>query len=243
MFRVLLMWAVLVTAFFFPFPGLALEKVQETGQVASWSDGDTAILTDGRRIRLIGLDAPEIEKKNQPGWYYGQEAHAFVRRMTGRSPVRLILFAEKGKKNKVLRDRYDRFLGEILLPDGRSLNEELLAKGMAFYSAHSNIPPILEKRLLTAQRAALKKRTGCWQKILALPESQEIYIGNRNSRRFFSKSCLKEASVAKRNQKIFSDLQAAFAAGYAPARACGIWPLEAYGKNMDPARRGPWRKK
>ncbi len=243
MFRAFLMWAVLATAFFFPSPCLAGEKVQETGQVASWSDGDTAILTDGRRIRLIGLDTPEIEKRNQPGWYYGQEAHAFVQRMTGKSPVRIIFFVEKGKKNNVLRDRYDRFLGEILLPDGRSLNEELLAKGMAFYSSHSNIPLSIEKRLLAAQRTALKKRAGCWQKILTLPESQEIYIGNRNSRRFFSKSCLKKASVAKRNQKIFSDLQAAFAAGYAPARACGIWPLEAYSKNMDPTRRWPWRKK
>ncbi len=97
---------------------------------------------------------------------------------------------------------------------------------MAFYFPHADIPARAGERLLAAQKLALKNRAGCWQGVLARPEAQAVHIGNRKSRRFFSRACLVQARVAKRNQVRFSDLEAAFAAGYAPARPCGIWPLE-----------------
>ena len=61
-------------------------------------------------------------------------------------------------------------------------------------------------------------------KVIPLPEAQEPYIGNRNSKRFFSKACLRTANISKKNQIRFSDLEEAFRSGYAPARPCGIWP-------------------
>ena len=61
-------------------------------------------------------------------------------------------------------------------------------------------------------------------KVIPLPGAQEPYIGNRNSKRFFSKACLRTANISKKNQIRFSDLEEAFRSGYAPARPCGIWP-------------------
>ena len=112
----------------------------------------------------------------------------------------------------------------IILPDGRSLNEQLLQQGMASFYAHKNLPSQLVRRLTAAQKDALDKRAGCWGFILTRPQAQEPYIGNRNSKRFFSKACLRTANISKKNQIRFSDLEEAFRSGYAPARPCGIWP-------------------
>lgn len=220
-------WAALLAALFFLAPNLpAREQFEETVRVSAWPDGDTAILRDGRRIRLIGVDAPETAKQNQPGGYFAREARDFVRRLTKGDSVRIVFYEDKEKPGKRLRDRYDRLLGEFFLPDGRSLNEQLLYAGMAFYYPHADIPARLGERLLAAQNAALKNRSGCWRSVLALPEAKAVHIGNRKSRRFFSRACLARTRVAKRNQVRFPDLEAAFAAGYAPVRSCGTWPLE-----------------
>ena len=220
-------WAALVAARFFLAPNLlAREQFEETARIAAWPDGDTAVLRDGRRIRLMGVDTPEMARQNQPGGYFAREARDFVRRLTKDASIRIVFCEDEEKPGRRLRDRYGRLLGEFFLPDGRSLNEQLLYAGMAFYFPHADIPARAGERLLAAQKLALKNRAGCWQGVLARPEAQAVHIGNRKSRRFFSRACLVQARVAKRNQVRFSDLEAAFAAGYAPARPCGIWPLE-----------------
>ena len=61
-------WAALVAALFFLAPNLlAREQFEETARIAAWPDGDTAVLRDGRRIRLMGVDTPEMARQNQPG--------------------------------------------------------------------------------------------------------------------------------------------------------------------------------
>lgn len=220
-------WAVLVAALFFLVPALpARETLQETVRIAAWPDGDTAVLRDGRRIRLMGVDAPEMAKEGQPAGYFAREARDFARLLTKGVSVRILFLGDEEKPGKRLRDRYGRLLGDLFLPDGRSLNEQLLDAGMAFYVPHEDIPDPMRKRLLAAQNRALENRAGCWRAVLALPEARARYVGNQKSRRFFSKPCLARARVARHNQISFSNLEAAFAAGYAPARPCRIWPAE-----------------
>jgi endonuclease YncB( thermonuclease family) len=99
--------------------GAALCADLFTGKVVSITDGDTIrIMRDGRseRVRLWGIDCPEAK---QP---FGTRAKqftgdlAFGRTVTVR--VRDI-------------DRYKRFVGEVILPDGRNLNQELVRAGFA----------------------------------------------------------------------------------------------------------------
>lgn len=181
-------------------------------------DGDTLILDTGERVRLAGIDTPEKGSGKTPAQYYAREAHRFAARLT------------QGKRVNVLplsgasRDRHKRLVAEIILPDGRSLNEELLRKGMGYLYLHRNLPEKLVRRLHAAQRAALDERKGCWKKILSSREARQPYIGNSKSFRFFSPSCLRQTSVSPKRQRRFDDLEAAFRAGYAPARQCGIWP-------------------
>ncbi len=84
------------------------------------SDGDTITVLHsgkGERIRLHGIDCPE---KRQA---FGNRAKQFTSKL---------VFAKTVTVQPVDRDRYGRTVGVVLLPDGRSLNHELVSAGLAW---------------------------------------------------------------------------------------------------------------
>lgn len=219
--------AILMTFFFFSC--LACSKsnpLEEVHTIAKWADGDTANLSDGRHLRLIGLDTPETAKKGQKGGYYSREAYEFARKITKQERITVVFIEDKKHPGKALQDPYKRFLCEILLPDGRSLNEEMLRSGVAWFYPFKELPEKMGKRFLAAQVEAIKKHTGCWKKILAMPKAKEPFIGNKNSHRVFTPACAQESGVSPKNQVEFSNLKEALLEGYSPARTCDIWPPE-----------------
>ena len=52
-------------------------------------DGDTIILSNGERVRLIGVDTPETKHPRKPVEYYGKEATAFTKMMVEGKVIRL----------------------------------------------------------------------------------------------------------------------------------------------------------
>ncbi len=85
-------------------------------------DGDTLRLEGLGRVRLIGIDTPEVHGSAEP---CGQVAAAFVARLLAPGTrVRYRVGVEP-------RDRYGRLLAYLRLPDGRSLNRLLLERGYA----------------------------------------------------------------------------------------------------------------
>ncbi len=85
------------------------------------SDGDTiTVLHNGKgeRIRLHGIDCPE---KRQA---FGKRAKQFTSKL---------VFGKTVTVQVVDRDRYGRTVAEVLLPDGRSLNRELVRAGFAWW--------------------------------------------------------------------------------------------------------------
>jgi len=52
-------------------------------------DGDTLLMENGERVRLIGVDTPETKHPNKPVQHFGKEAAAFTRRMVEGKRVRL----------------------------------------------------------------------------------------------------------------------------------------------------------
>jgi micrococcal nuclease len=182
------------------------------------SDGDTIVLSSGKRIRYIGINAPEIDHEHQKAEPHGYRARAFNEKLV------------RSKRVKVEHDveRYDRFgreLAYLYLADGTFVNAELLKSGMAFYFyrrpnlTHAN-------RLLNAQRYAMQFKKGIWQNWL---EDHLIYIGNRESRRFHAQSCVFANRIKLENRVQFSGKWNAFARGYAPDRQC-IPEFWSYGK-------------
>jgi micrococcal nuclease len=90
-------------------------------------DGDTMFLTDGRKVRLLGVDTPEIGEGDE---CYGDEATALLRSMLPEgTAVRVLADAQP-------LDQYDRALLLIWLPDADQddatfVNLELIEQGAA----------------------------------------------------------------------------------------------------------------
>ncbi|BAU50383.1 nuclease [Sulfurifustis variabilis] len=126
----------------------------ETVRVARVLDGDSLLLSDGRQVRLIGINTPEFGRDgaaHQPG---AVEARARTAALAEGREIVLVFDAER-------KDRHGRSLAYVVLEGGRELQEYLLAEGLAWYVA---IPPNLARlsRYRELERAAREARRGVW---------------------------------------------------------------------------------
>lgn len=112
-------------------------------------DGDTFTCRDGRRVRLIGVDTPEL-KQGEPG----RQAHAALRRLLPPGEtVRL-------ERDVAPRDRYRRELAYVWR-GSRMVNETLVREGWAvLYTVPPNVK--YAERLEQAQKEARAARAGLW---------------------------------------------------------------------------------
>ncbi len=98
----------------------------ETARVKWVYDGDTLLLSDKRKIRIIGIDAPEVKHHQQSAQAYGAKAREALRELLKKHHYRVQLSFGEEKK-----DRYGRLLAHVFLPDGTNLSSWLLKKGFA----------------------------------------------------------------------------------------------------------------
>jgi micrococcal nuclease len=131
-------------------PGLA--------PVVHVSDGDTiTVRLAGREetVRLLGLDTPEVKDPRKPVQCFGQAASAHTKaRLTGQS-VRL----EPDPTNSD-RDKYNRLLRYVYLPDGTLYNAELIRDGYAF--AYTVFPLTKLDEFRQLERDARANNRGLW---------------------------------------------------------------------------------
>jgi micrococcal nuclease len=123
-----------------------------TARVTKHTDGDTFWLSGIGKVRLIGVDTPEVYFGAE---CYGHEASAFVERILPLgSEVRYRLGVEE-------RDRYGRALAYVWLRDGRFLNRLLVARG---YAQPLTVPPNVEYEDLFVRvaRRARDAGVGLW---------------------------------------------------------------------------------
>jgi endonuclease YncB( thermonuclease family) len=109
-----------------------------SGEAFAWRhihDGDTLTLTDGRRVRVIGLNAPEVARSGHGGEPFANEATIAARNFL-RDSGKVVI--QPGAED---RDRHGRLLAHVFRPeDGASLASNLLAQGLAWQIA---VPPNL----------------------------------------------------------------------------------------------------
>ncbi len=118
-------------------------------------DGDTLVLENGERVRLLNINAPEISSRHRDGEQGGEAAKIWLKQQIGKQPIYLRFDKEK-------RDKYDRLLAHIFLENERHLNAEILEQGLAALTVHPpNLLYIDEMRV--AQQVAITKRKGIWQ--------------------------------------------------------------------------------
>ncbi|MFA5652732.1 MAG: thermonuclease family protein [Desulfomonilia bacterium] len=131
--------------FFSLLPALVL-AASFSGKLVKVIDGDTVeVLRQGKaqRIRLAEIDCPER------GQAYGAKAKQFVLDLAAGQIVSI-------EERDV--DRYGRTIGEVFLPDGRSLNRELVRSGLAhWYRRYSN-----DASLGVLEAEARAQKRGLW---------------------------------------------------------------------------------
>ncbi|WP_342243675.1 thermonuclease family protein [Pseudomonas sp. OTU5201] len=129
-----------------------------TYKVRKVVDGDTLRLTDGRSIRMIGLNAPELARKGRSDEPYAKAARQrlgeLVKSSGGWVGLRL------GRESK---DRYGRTLAHLYDSRGRNLEEYLLAEGLAFRIAIGPNAALSDCHAI-AERAARRAGRGLWRR-------------------------------------------------------------------------------
>lgn len=118
-----------------------------TGRVVGVSDGDTIeVMRAGRavRVRLQGVDCPESRQA------YGTRAKQFTSELVFGKTVAVQVHGT---------DQYGRILGEVILPDGRSLNRDLVRNGYAWWYRRYSDDPVLQQ----LEEEARRERRGLWR--------------------------------------------------------------------------------
>ncbi|MFA5111590.1 MAG: thermonuclease family protein [Desulfobaccales bacterium] len=173
-------------------------------------DGDSLELAGGLRVRILGLDAPEMEKDGQPADFLAHKAKAALADLTLNRQVRL-------EYDRLRYDHYCRLLAYVFLPDHTLVNAELVRRGLArVYAIAPN--GRYGEVLLAAQQEAIAANRGIWPQLLKQDESS--YLGNRHTLRLHRPQCPLAAKMAPANRKRFTSLKEAYLLGYSPCRSC-----------------------
>ncbi len=124
-------------------------------QVAAVFDGDTFRTRSGEKVRLLGINTPEVAHGHQPAQAYGGQAKRKLMALLSNQLVQLRLDREK-------RDKYGRTLAQVYLRDGRWVNAIMVQQGLAHvYTFAPNF--YWADRLLKAERRARNDMRGLWK--------------------------------------------------------------------------------
>jgi len=146
---------------FFLFTSACARKEADYYKVTEIHDGDTisiitesflGILVKTERIRLIGIDAPELA---QEPW--GRRAKNHLRKLIKESDWQVKIEFDIQKK-----DRYGRLLAYLWDRQGRMINYMMIRDG---YAMVYTVPPNVKysELFVEAQRLARQERKGLWR--------------------------------------------------------------------------------
>ncbi|CAI8743443.1 micrococcal nuclease [Pseudomonas sp. IT-P74] len=107
-------------------------------------DGDTLRLSDGRSVRMIGLNTPELGKNGRSDEPFAVVARKRLEALVAASDGQVALLPGKDSQ-----DHYGRTLAHVYGADGANLEAQMLAEGLGFQVA---VAPNVD--LVTCQQAA-----------------------------------------------------------------------------------------
>ena len=119
------------------------------------SDGDTVttLTSEGTKLklRLLGIDAPEVPHGNKPGQPSGEEARGYLDHLIGGKTVRVDAYGP---------DKYKRVLAVVW--DGQ-INVNLLMVAMGYAEVYRGAPcQVYCRELEQAEAKARRDRVGMW---------------------------------------------------------------------------------
>ena len=131
-------------------------------------DGDTLQLEDGQRVRLIGIDTPEVHRSDKlyrdserskqdirTIQELGRRASEFTKNLVEGKRVNLEFDVERY-------DKYGRLLAYVYLKDGTFVNAEIIKQG---YASLMTIPPNVKYSdlFLKLYQEARENQRGLWK--------------------------------------------------------------------------------
>lgn len=143
------------------FPALAFCPLPGSPQqvaVRQVVDGDTLRLVDGRSVRLIGINAPEIGRNGRTSEPYAEAARQRLQALVKASDGRVGL--EPGVESK---DKYGRTLAHIYGRNGDNIEAQLLSEGLGYRVAVAPNVRLSACQQL-AEQAARKAGSGLWRR-------------------------------------------------------------------------------
>lgn len=135
-------------------------------------DGDTVLLEDGRKVRFLGINTPEVQHRDKQADAGGDEAKRWLTDTLKNSKVRLEISAEKT-------DKYGRTLAHLFTENKQHINLQLVEAGLAAVSIY---PPNLSyvNELIRAENMAEQAKRGIWGRpeYAVIPVSQLTETGH-----------------------------------------------------------------
>lgn len=122
----------------------------EAVQVANIHDGDTVRLEDGRRVRLVGINTPEVANRGKAEEPLAQQARQQLVNLLKQKPI----YMKVGEQET---DHYGRILGHLYDVHGVNITAELLQQGAGFQVA---IPPNLSHAECYSHAEDLARQNG-----------------------------------------------------------------------------------
>ena len=131
-------------------------------------DGDTLVLASGERVRLIGIDTPEIHESDKlyRDSKRSQQSVAGIKEM-GRYSYQFTKDLVEGKTVSLefdveRQDKYERLLAYVYLKDGTFVNAEIIKQG---YASLMTYPPNVKYAdlFLKLYQEARENKRGLWK--------------------------------------------------------------------------------
>jgi endonuclease YncB( thermonuclease family) len=145
-----LIYPVFVIFFFVQSPSAIADQFRVTKVL----DGDTIVLDNDERVRLIGVNTNEKFHPLKPVEYYSKEATKFTKELVEGKKARLEYDVER-------RGKYGRLLAYVYLMDGTFVNAEIIKQGFGF--AYRKYPFKYMDEFIIFENEAKINRRGYWK--------------------------------------------------------------------------------
>ena len=195
-------------------PGTIRATIQ-TSESATYSvvkviDGDTIdVMVNGtkERIRMIGVNTPETVDPRKPVECFGREASSKTKSLLAGKKVILEKDDSQGD-----RDKYNRLLRYVVLPDSTNVNLALIEQGYAYEYTY-NTPYKYQADFKNAQKLAMNQQKGLWgtvcQKIASSASKKPVVTQSKESKQQKTVSissdskCTIKGNISSNKDKIF----------------------------------------
>lgn len=138
------------------------KKYDELAEVRYVHDGDTLNLRDGRKIRLIGVNTPELARDHKAAEAYADEAKDALSAQFKKNKSVGLVFGNAKK------DHYGRYLAHVFSAERQNVQASLLTQGYAYAIT---FPPNTQyaKCYLALEKQARCNQRGLWKNNAILP--------------------------------------------------------------------------